>query len=138
MDKRDVIDKVLSYIEEHLEQEITLDKIAEEVCYSKFYIARMFKETVGCTLYKYVQSRRLTEAALQLVETDKPIIEIAYDAHYTSQQAFTKAFVQEYICTPQIYRKKQVFYPKQSKVTMRAGTSQVHGKYTFMGGRMAA
>lgn len=138
MDKSLTINQILSYIEDNLDEEITLDKIATEFSYSKFYIARLFKEQVGSTLHKYIQNRRLTEAALQLVETDMPIIEIAYEAHYTSQQAFTKAFLQEYSYTPQVYRRTQPFYPKQKKITLLSDFHTSISKQCYVGGKMTA
>lgn len=99
-----VVEKVVDYIEAHLDDELTLDKIADALNYSKFYVVRAFNEETGSTVYKYIQGRRLTLAAQTLVKTDQPIIEIAYRAHYDSQQAFTLAFKQVYECTPKIYR----------------------------------
>ena len=133
-----VVEKAVDYIEAHIDEDLPLDKIANALNYSKFYIARIFAEKTNCTVYKYIQGRRLTLAAQKLVGTDQPIVEIAYEAHYDSQQAFTLAFKQSYGCTPYIYRKNGVFYPKQSKICM---TSPSHG-YSFMcylaGGRLAA
>ena len=80
-----VVEKVVDYIETHLDDELTLDKIADALNYSKFYVARAFNEETGSTVYKYIQGRRLTMAAHALVKTDQPIIEIAYEAHYDSQ-----------------------------------------------------
>lgn len=112
-----VMKKIVSYIEEHLEEDLSLDRIAEALNYSKFYIARTFAEETGGTVYKYIQGRRLTLAAERLVYTREPIIEIAYGAHYNSQQAFTLAFGRLYQCTPQTYRKKGVFEPKQLRLS---------------------
>ncbi len=106
-----IVEKIVEYIENHLDEDLSLDKIAKDLSYSKFYITRMFAEETECTIYKYLQGRRLTLAAQKLVETQKPIIEIAYEAHYNSQQAFTLAFNQLYFVTPQTYRKNGVFYP---------------------------
>lgn len=94
--RKKVVEKILDYIENHLDEEISLDKIASNLNYSKFYIARIFSEQTGKTIYKYIQGRRLTLAARKLVETEKNIIEIAYEAQYSSQQAFTLAFHQLY------------------------------------------
>ena len=44
MDKVSVTERVLSYIEEHLGQELSLEGIAEELHYSKYYMARAFRE----------------------------------------------------------------------------------------------
>ena len=67
--------KILLYIEENLEKDLTLGKIANQLNYSKFYIARTFKDNTGITIYKYIQGRRLDVAAKKLVQTKQPIIE---------------------------------------------------------------
>lgn len=113
-----VVKKVVAYIEKHLDEDLPLDRIAKALNYSKYYIARIFQKNTDCTIYKYIQGRRLTLAAQKLVETKKPIVEIAYEAHYNSQQAFTLAFRQVYLCSPQTYRKNGIFYPKQSRISM--------------------
>ena len=56
-----VVEKVVTYIEMHLEEDLSLDQIAKELNYSKYYIARVFVENTDCTIYKYIQGRRLTE-----------------------------------------------------------------------------
>lgn len=114
MGESNIVKRITDYIENHLEDDLSLDKLAEELHYSKFYLARVFVGETGCTIYKYIQGRRLTLAARKLVETENPIIEIAYEARYGSQQAFTLAFEQLYLCTPQAYRKRGIFYPVQS------------------------
>lgn len=134
--KNMVVEKTVNYIEAHLDEEISLDKIAKDLNYSKFYLARVFVKETGKTIYKYVQGRRLTLAARELVETQKPIVEIAYGAQYQSQQAFTAAFHQLYFCTPQKFRNNGVFYPRQSRIHMRMG----YGSHTNcrLGGKIAA
>lgn len=139
MSEDKVVKKAASYIEEHIQEELSLDKIAAALNYSKFYIARTFAEQAGVTIYKYIQGRRLTLAAEQLAKTKKPIIEIAYEAHYNSQQAFTLAFGRLYQCTPQTYRKNGVFYPKQHKMLYSSCVPRIHKHiYNMKGGMMAA
>ena len=72
-----IVKKIADYIEDNLNEDLSLDKISKDLNYSKFYIARTFAEKTGSTIYKYIQGRRLTLAAKKLVETKKPIIEIA-------------------------------------------------------------
>lgn len=123
MNQNPMIQKLLLYIEENLDKDLTLDNLAKEFSYSKFYIARTFLEDTGVTLYKYIQGRRLSEAARKLVETEKPIAWIAYEACYNSQQAFTLAFRKAYLCSPQSYRRNKVFYPKQNSLVVRQSIS---------------
>lgn len=137
MSDEHVMKKLVSYIDEHLDENLSLDRIAEALNYSKFYISRAFAQETGCTIYKYIQGRRLTLAAEKLVNTSEPIIEIAYEAQYNSQQAFTLAFGRLYQCTPQVYRKNGVFSPKQEKITL-CTRQYLSGSAYRMGGEMAA
>lgn len=118
MESTTIIMAVVDYIENNLNDKLTLDKIAERVGYSKFHLNRLFSENTGYTIYKYIQLRRLTEAAKELVYTEKPIIEIAFEANYDSQQSFTLAFKQLYVCAPQEYRMKRIYTPKQNRLTI--------------------
>ena len=131
-----VTKRILWYIEDHLEQELSLEKIAKELSYSKFYIARAFKSETGMTLHKYIQGRRLDESARKLTETDQPIVEIAMEAGYGSQQAFTKAFGHAYSCTPQEYRRIGIFLPKHGRISMTM--KDVRFSFERTGGRVAA
>ena len=138
MNHNAVVKRAADYIETHIDEDLPLDKIANALNYSKFYIARIFTEETKGTVYKYIQGRRLTLAAEKLAETKQPIVEIAYEAHYDSQQAFTLAFKQFYGCTPKIYRKNSVFYPKQSKISMIGSLGGDTFMYYFAGGKLAA
>ncbi len=132
MSSRPITKNILSYIENHLDDELSLEKIAEELNYSRFYIARVFRENTGLTLYRYIRGRRLNESARKLTETKLSVIEIAFLAGYHSQQAFTQAFHREYDCTPQEYRRIGVFVPRRDKIEMR-----VSGKCSFHAIRLA-
>ena len=133
-----VVRKIVEYIESHLQDDLSLEKIAQDLNYSKYYISRTFAENTDCTVYKYIQGRRLTLAARDLVESKKPIAEIAQEAHYSSQQAFTLAFHQLYLCPPQIYRRNRVFYPKQSRISMKASLALFSCQEHLTGGNAAA
>ena len=116
--QKEIVGKVLNYIEDNIEKEINVDKIAKNVGYSKFYLNRIFSECTGITIYKYLQSRRLTMAAEKLILSNEPITKIAYEAGYDSQQAFTLAFKQLYLYPPKIYRSMGVFVPKQNRICL--------------------
>lgn len=113
-----VIRQVIEHIERDLEKELDLEAIAQAAGYSKFHLNRLFARETGLTIYKYVQARRLTVAAEKLVKTTLPIAQIAYDAGYNSQQAFTLAFKQFYNYPPKLYRERGVFQPKQQKISL--------------------
>lgn len=116
--QKEIVQKIINYIEENIEKEINIDKIAKSVGYSKFHLNRIFSKCTGITIYKYLQSRRLTIAAEKLIKTNEPITQIAYEAGYDSQQAFSFAFKQLYVHPPKIYRNIDVFVPKQNKISL--------------------
>lgn len=105
-EKKKTVGEVVDFVEARLSlgEGLDLEKIAGHAGYSKFHLNRMFCEVTGCTLHRYVKERRLTEAARKLVQEKTSIADIAWEASYQSQQAFTLAFKQAYKCTPQTYR----------------------------------
>ena len=125
MGNNSIIMKAIDFIEENLEGNLSLDVVSKKVGYSKFHLNRLFSDSVGCTLYKYIQTRRLTVAAEKLVSTQKPIIEIAYESNYDSQQSFTLAFKKLYLNTPQRYRMIGIHSPKLNRFAINNSRTMV-------------
>ncbi|WP_394522917.1 helix-turn-helix transcriptional regulator [Lacrimispora sp. JR3] len=110
-EKKKVVKDIIEYVEKQLslEEGLSLDTIANYAGYSRFHLNRMFSEVTGCTLHRYIKERRLTKAAEKLVrKEDFPIADIAQEASYQSQQAFTYAFKKAYGCTPKTYREQGI------------------------------
>lgn len=124
--KKNIIDieKVIEYIEMHLDGKLDLEQVSEASRYSKYHLHRMFADTVGITIHDYVQRRQLTEAAKLLVFSDKPIIDVALICGYESQQAFSTAFKSMYKKPPAEYREKREFYPLQLRFTLSKKVSE--------------
>lgn len=118
------IEKVIEYIESHLDGKLYLEQVAAASHYSKYHLHRMFADTVGMTIHDYVQRRQLTEAAKLLVFSDKPIIEVAFICGYESQQAFSTVFKSMYKLPPAEYREKRDFYPLQLRFTLYKKVSE--------------
>lgn len=127
MENRKVIniETVIDFIENHLAGKLELESVAEAVHYSKYYLHRMFTDTVGMTIHDYIGRRQLTESAKLLVFSDKPVIEIAFICGYESQQAFTAAFRAMYKIPPAEYRERREFYPLQLRFTLHKDISKV-------------
>lgn len=120
--KNSVISKTTDYIENNLYEKVKLDEIAKAVGYSKYHLNRIFTESTGQTIHRYIQERRLAESALKLKNSDKQIIEIAQDAGYSSQQSYTLAFRRFYHCTPQVYRRLYTVNTQNIQFTVSSGT----------------
>lgn len=118
----------IAFIEAHLTEKLDLDTVAGAAHYSKYYLHRVFTQTVGLTIHDYVQRRQLTEAAKLLVFSEKPIVEIATIAGYETQQAFTNIFTAMYKVSPGQYRSNEKFYPLQLKFCWEGDFTMLHSK----------
>ncbi|MGH0052375.1 MAG: helix-turn-helix domain-containing protein [Sphaerochaetaceae bacterium] len=103
----------IDYIEQHLDEKLNLDIVAAGVCYSKYHVHRVFRQTVGMSIHTYMKRRQLTEAAKLLVQTDIPILDIALQSGYESQQAFSSIFTAMYKKSPKTFRCSNRFYALQ-------------------------
>lgn len=118
------IRQAIEYIETHLDEEISLDALARQACLSKYHFHRLFRRATGEPVQQYIRKRRMERAAAALAAAGRPILEIALDCRYTSQEAFSRAFQRFYTLTPGRFR--QLFASgKQNVVRMAARTHRV-------------
>jgi len=107
-DYQERINRILVYIQEHLDEPILLEDLAKVACFSPFHIHRIFHSYTGETLHSYIQRIKLARAASTLRNTQKSISVIALDAGYDTPAAFTRAFKQQYEQTPTECRKRGI------------------------------
>jgi AraC family transcriptional regulator len=100
MTNKEVILKSVHYIEGNLKSEIDVFKVSREVCYSLYHFIRLFQSITGFSPKNYIQQRRLTEAVHELRNTDKKIVDIAYDYQFGSHESFTRAFRKQFNVNP--------------------------------------
>ncbi len=82
----------VTYIEDHLQDNINLADIAAYVAYSLFHFCRVFNQTVHHPPYDYLMRRRLTAAALQLLQTEQRVTDIAFAYQFGTPEGFSRAF----------------------------------------------
>jgi len=97
--------RAVDYIERRLTEPFTLDDVAAAAGLNRFALHRLFGAALGESLKGYVRKRRLTEAAGQLRGTDRRILEVAMEAGFGSQEAFTRAFSAYFGVPPGRYRR---------------------------------
>ena len=93
------------YMNENLEQHITLNDLAKQAMISPSSYLRHFKKLFGLTPIEYLIRQRATRAAKMLAETEKPITTIAQDCGFFDCSHMTRVFKQVYGLTPSEYRK---------------------------------
>ncbi|UKJ83525.1 helix-turn-helix transcriptional regulator (plasmid) [Priestia megaterium] len=73
--------------------------------YSPFHFDRIFQSITGMSIANYIKVRRMAYAASDLVNTNQRILDIAFNYHFSSQEAFTRSFQKLYQMPPAKYRK---------------------------------
>ena len=96
--------QVLDYIDAHLDGEIKLADLAQLVDMSQFHFSRLFKQCLGLSPYQYLLQQRVERAKQLLKQTDKSIIDIAFDCGFNSYSHLTRRFRQLTGTTPKAYR----------------------------------
>ena len=87
-----VVEQMKEYIEEHLQEPITLNEIARHIGYSKFHTSRLFKGETGLSLFEYIRRERLLASAHALRKGNEKVLDVALDFMFDSQEGFTRAF----------------------------------------------
>ena len=97
--------RVIEYVDVHLADDLTVDDLAKVACLSIFHFTRAFAASVGVPPHRYVSQRRLDYAKAMIVAGRTPLEKIAFDARFSSQSSFTRAFRRATGMTPGEYRR---------------------------------
>ncbi len=116
------IENMIDWVEANLKDEPTLDKMSFYVGYSSFYCSTKFHEVVGVSFKEYIMRRKLTQAAIELRETGHRIIDIAVNYGFSSNEAFSRAFLKRYGYSPSQFRKKQPQFSLYDRLTITSNT----------------
>lgn len=100
--------RVLAYIDEHLEQSLDLNTLAEVAYFSPFHFHRLLSAWMGETFGDYLRRRRVEVAAMRLAAQPRTrILNIALSVGFGSAEAFTRAFKSRFGCSPTAWREQQ-------------------------------
>lgn len=97
--------KILSYINQHYSQPITLKKLCDKFFLSKVSLCKKFKNVMHCSIMEYVSITRLSKAKLLLRDTNKSIEDIAMECGFSSANYFGLIFKKEVGLSPLNYKK---------------------------------
>jgi AraC family transcriptional regulator len=96
---------VADHVDQRIDRDISVEKLAQLVGLSEAHFARAFKQTTGQSPHKYVTERRLERGKRLLADTQDSIAQIALDCGFSDQAHFARSFSQHYGSSPSALRK---------------------------------
>ncbi|MBR4145687.1 MAG: AraC family transcriptional regulator [Lachnospiraceae bacterium] len=128
----------IEYIEKNLLSIKDIKEVADNLHISVAQLQKGFHVLTGYTLYEYIRNRRLYEAALEVLDGEKSILDIAIKYGYETHESFTKAFTRFHGVNPNSLRRNRAnirkFVSIQVKLVVDGGTSdniKIIKKYPF-------
>ncbi|MBQ6478530.1 MAG: AraC family transcriptional regulator [Erysipelotrichaceae bacterium] len=105
MDWIKTINHAIAYMEDHLNEQITLKDIAGNVNLSVFHFHRAFSLLTGMSPGEYLRKRRLSQAGAELANGNVKVIDVALKYGYETPESFTKAFTRFHGVSPMQVKK---------------------------------
>ncbi|MCC0736018.1 helix-turn-helix transcriptional regulator [Clostridioides sp. ZZV14-6009] len=112
-----IIDEIDKCIKNYNGEVLTLRFLSRKLGYSEFYTTKKFKEISGIQFRDYLRNRKLAFALKEVRDSDKSLLDIAFDYGFSSHEAFTRAFKGTYGVTPSEYRKNPKPVVLRTKIT---------------------
>ncbi len=86
--RNNIVEQIISYIEEHYREDITLDSLAKRYNFNKYYFSKLFNKMFGCTLRYYINNVRVNHILTD--ESHKSVTERILDAGFKDISTFYK------------------------------------------------
>lgn len=122
------INKVVDYIDDHLNKDLSLDKLAEIACFSTFHFHRVFSALLDETPNNYITRRRIEKIAgrLLFLRKDESLTNLALDSGFNSIHSFSRAFRRFYGMSASEFKKRgQKEFSKIGKTESKNGANNV-------------
>lgn len=98
--------RIISYIEANIRKKLSCDMLAEQVCMAKNSFAKIFKQTTGSPLHRFVQQKRIETACSLLAHSDMSIEQIAHCSGFLNRYHFSRVFENCMRTSPAKYRRE--------------------------------
>ena len=97
---RAIMEPIITYIEDHLSEELDNRLLASVSGYSESHFIRLFRQTTGLSPADYVRKRRITEIVRTVAHENRPLSDVAFFYGFNSKENFTRAFKSEHGILP--------------------------------------
>ncbi|WP_438434214.1 helix-turn-helix domain-containing protein [Gorillibacterium sp. sgz500922] len=97
--------RVVSYLEDHYLEPLSIEKLAAESQISVRHLNRLFKSHYQITPLEYVQKLRLEHASELLKRTNLPVTLLSYESGFNDSNYFTRQFTKQFGMAPTFYRR---------------------------------
>ena len=98
--------RVFQFIDENLDADLSLQKVAEVAFFSPFHFHRVFKFITGENVNEYIKRQKIEKSALDILHKTDAIKEIAYRYGYSNNASFSKAFKKYFKTSPTEFKKQ--------------------------------
>jgi AraC-like DNA-binding protein len=106
-DRERHVQNAIRFMEEHYGDDLTMDDLERELHVSKHYLAKLFKELTGNTIFTYLYNRRINEAkVLFMLENQVSVSEVCYRVGFKHLPHFSRVFKRTVGCPPEEYRRQ--------------------------------
>lgn len=102
----DRVKRAITYIRNHISDELCIDKVAETLCVSKNYFIRIFKKETGTTPANFIIQHKIEKAQLLLITNDLPVKQTSYLVGFEDFSYFNRVFKKITGMTPNEYRRE--------------------------------
>ncbi|MCR5543286.1 MAG: AraC family transcriptional regulator [Eubacterium sp.] len=99
------VSKTIHYINDHINEPISVDDITKEINLNKSYLCSLFKKETNMTIGQYIETKKIDLAKEYLQNTDLEQIDISSELGFISYSYFIKVFKQHTGYTPKEFRK---------------------------------
>lgn len=104
---RDHVDAAVDLVERASDSPLSLADLAAAAGLSPFHFLRVFRRATGTTPHQYLVGARLRRAARLLLDTARPVTDIAYDVGFEDLSNFVRTFHRHVGCSPRAYRRRR-------------------------------
>jgi AraC family transcriptional regulator len=98
------VKRVRDFVQAHLDQDLSLEDLAQQIGFSPYHFARLFRQSTGDSPHQFVLRQRVEQAQRLLTQKDLTLAQVAIESGFADQSHLTQVFKRYLGLTPRAYR----------------------------------